>query len=484
MRPAHRDYEMVVGLEVHVHLKTATKIFCRCSTDFGAPPNRHTCPVCLGLPGALPVLNDHAVELAVRAALALECTVQATSIFARKNYFYPDLPKGYQISQFDRPLATRGRVAIPASSGRPPRTIGITRLHMEEDAGKSIHDRFQRATAVDLNRAGVPLAEIVSEPDLRSGEEAEAYLKTLKQILEYAGVSDVSMEEGSLRVDANVSVRLRGATTLGTKTEIKNMNSFSAVVRALDAEFQRQVDVVEAGGAVEQQTMLWDGATEAVRPARSKEGSHDYRYFPDPDLPPLVVAPERVDRIRRDLPELPAARAARFKSAYASLTDYDVGVLTATRPLGDYFDELASRSGDAKTSANWMLGEVLAALRSAKIEIGELRVRPPALAELLGLVRDGVVSHTAAKQIFDIMVATGDPPRVVAERERLLKVTDDDALVRWIDDVLADHPGEAARFIGGERRLQGVLVGLVMKKSSGSADPKRVNQLLAARVGS
>jgi aspartyl-tRNA(Asn)/glutamyl-tRNA(Gln) amidotransferase subunit B len=477
-------YEMVVGLEVHVHLETKTKIFCRCSTDFGALPNANTCPVCLGLPGALPVLNEHAVELAVRAALALGCTVHSTSIFARKNYFYPDLPKGYQISQFDRPLATGGRVVLPDGDNLAGRSIGITRLHLEEDAGKSIHDRYPGLTAVDLNRAGVPLAEIVSEPDMRTGAEAEAYLKTLKQMLEYAGVSDVSMEEGSLRVDANISIRPHGAASLGTKTEIKNMNSFSAVVRALDAEYRRQAAVLHAGGRIEQQTMLWDAATDDVRPARSKEGSHDYRYFPDPDLPPLVVAPERIEQIRAALPELPAARVQRFRTSYPSLTDYDVGVLTATRALGDYFDDLAVRSGDAKTSANWMLGEVLATLKSAGIGIGALRVTPSSLADLLGLVRDGVVSHTAAKQIFGIMTQSGDAARAIAERERLLKVGDDDALVRWIDEVFAENPGEAGRFVRGERRLQGVLVGLVMKKSNGSADPKRVNQLLGARAGS
>jgi aspartyl-tRNA(Asn)/glutamyl-tRNA(Gln) amidotransferase subunit B len=455
-------YEMVVGLEVHVHLQTKTKIFCGCSTDFGAPPNQHTCPVCLGLPGALPVLNNHAVELAIRAALALDCTVHPVSVFARKNYFYPDLPKGYQISQFDRPLATHGRVTLPGGRDDRPRTIGITRLHMEEDAGKSIHDRFTAATAVDLNRAGVPLAEIVSEPDIRTAAEAEAYLKTLKQILEYARVSDVSMEEGSLRVDANVSIRLPGAAALGTKTEIKNMNSFSAVVRAIDAETRRQAALLDSGGRVEQQTMLWDAAMEEVRPARSKEGSHDYRYFPDPDLPPLVVTGERIERIRRELPE----------------------VLTSSRALGDYFDEVATRSGDPKAAANWVLGEVLASLKASGQSIDELRVRPAGLGELLALVRDGVVSHTAAKQVFAAMAERGGEPRAIAEREGLLKVTDDDALACWIDEVFAEHPGEAGRFLRGERRLQGVLVGFVMKKSGGGADPKRVNQLLATRAGS
>jgi len=304
-------YEMVVGLEVHVQLKTATKIFCRCSTNFGDPPNANTCPVCLALPGALPVLNDHAVELAIRTALALGCSIETTSIFARKNYFYPDLPKGYQISQFDQPLARVGCVEIGQRADGSPIAIRITRVHMEEDAGKSIHDRFAGASAVDLNRAGVPLVEIVSEPDIRGAEQAEAYVRVLKQILEYVDVSDVNMEEGSLRVDANISVRKRGESHLGTRTEIKNMNSISGLVKALDVEFARQCSVVSSGGRIDQQTMLYDANTNEVRPARSKEGSHDYRYFPDPDLPPLVLPLERIDRIRRDLPELPQARRDR-----------------------------------------------------------------------------------------------------------------------------------------------------------------------------
>ena len=481
-RRAADDYEMVVGLEVHVQLKTATKIFCRCSTDFGAPPNANTCPVCLALPGALPVLNEHAVELAVRAALALGCEIQTTSIFARKNYFYPDLPKGYQISQFDRPVAASGRLRIVVREGEAPIEIGITRAHLEEDAGKSVHDRFPSATAVDLNRAGVPLLEIVSEPDLRSSEAAAAYLRALKQILEYVDVSDVSMEEGSLRVDANVSARRPGDPRLGTKTEVKNLNSFSAVARALEVEFARQCAMLARGAAVEQQTMLWDERAGEVRPARSKEGSHDYRYFPEPDLPPLVVSPERVERIRASLPELPSARRERYRRDHSSLTDYDVGVLTASAAVGDYFEQLATASGDAKTAANWLMGEVLAALKSTGRGIASFPVRPGGLATLLQLVRDGTVSHSAAKQIFGIMVATGDAPRPIAERERLLKVTDESSLVRWIDEVLAEHPDEATRFLAGERRLQGVLVGHVMKRSGGSADPRRVNQLLASRA--
>jgi len=474
---------MVVGLEVHVQLETATKIFCRCSTNFGAPPNTNTCPVCLALPGALPVLNDHAVDLAIRAALALGCRVQTTSVFARKNYFYPDLPKGYQISQFDKPLATDGCLRIGTRADGSPIDIRITRVHMEEDAGKSIHDRFAGVTAVDLNRAGVPLIEIVSEPDLRGADEADAYLRTLKRILEFIAVSDVSMEKGSLRVDANISARRVGETTLGTKTEVKNMNSFSGVVRALEVEFARQCRVLDAGGRIEQQTMLWDANADEVRPARSKEGSHDYRYFPDPDLPPLVVPLDRIDRLQRDLPELPAARRERFRTDYPALTPYDIEVLTAGPAIGEYFEHVARQSGDPKTAANWVMGDVLATLKATDQAIEHFSVRPDALAELLTLVRDGVVSHTAAKQIFGIMVKAGGRPSQIAERERLLKVTDDAALVAWIDEVFAEHSAEAHRFVGGERRLQGVLVGHVMKKSNGSADPKRVNQLLGERVG-
>jgi aspartyl-tRNA(Asn)/glutamyl-tRNA(Gln) amidotransferase subunit B len=481
--PSMMGYEMVVGLEVHVQLETATKIFCRCSTDFGAPPNNNTCPVCLALPGALPVLNEHAVDLAIRAALALGCRVQPTSVFARKNYFYPDLPKGYQISQFDQPLATGGRLRVGTRPDGSPIDIRITRVHMEEDAGKSIHDRFQGATAVDLNRAGVPLIEIVSEPDLRSADDAEAYLRTLKQILEYIAVSDVSMEKGSLRVDANISARRVGEMALGTKTEVKNMNSFSGVTRALAVEFARQCAVLESGGRIEQQTMLWDANTGEVRPARSKEGSHDYRYFPDPDLPSLVVSRDRIERITRELPELPASRRERYHADYPGLTAYDVEVLTASAGLGDYFEQVARQAEDPKTAANWMMGDVLATHKATDQPIEHFSVRPADLAALLNLVRDNVVSHTAAKQIFSIMSKTGDPPLQVAEREHLLKVTDDSSLVAWIDEVFAEHAAEAKRFVEGERRLQGVLVGHVMKKSKGSADPKRVNQLLSTRIG-
>jgi aspartyl-tRNA(Asn)/glutamyl-tRNA(Gln) amidotransferase subunit B len=481
MSGATDAFEMVVGLEVHVQLKTETKIFCGCSTNFGASPNANTCPVCLGLPGALPVLNARAVELAVRTGHALRCTVNPVSVFARKNYFYPDLPKGYQISQFDRPLARGGRLQIGVNANGGAITIGITRVHMEEDAGKSIHDRYASVTAIDLNRAGVPLVEIVSEPEMRSSTEAAAYLKTLKQVLEYARVSDVSMEEGSLRVDANISIRKRGETSLGTKTEIKNMNSFSAVERALEVEFARQCEILSSGGRVEQQTVLWDGAT--VKAARSKEGSHDYRYFPEPDLPPLILEREYIDRIQEEMPELPAARRARMEKDYPRLSAYDLDVLTASRGTADYFEHVARAHGDGKLVANWVLGEVAAAVKAADVGIDHFPVRPRDLAALLDMVRDDAITNTAAKKIFGVMLATGDPPATIAGRDGLLKVSDDSRLREWVDAVLAEHPDEARRFLAGEKKLQGVLVGFVMRKSGGSADPSKVNQLLAERTG-
>jgi aspartyl-tRNA(Asn)/glutamyl-tRNA(Gln) amidotransferase subunit B len=474
-------YEMVVGLEVHVQLKTRTKAFCACSTQYGAPPNVNTCPVCLALPGTLPVLNAEAVRLAVRAAHALNCTVNPISIFARKNYFYPDLPKGYQISQYDRPLAVRGSLRIGEHADGTPITVGITRLHLEEDAGKSIHDRYASATAIDLNRSGVPLTEIVSEPDMRSAQEAGYYLRALKQILEFADISDVNMEEGSLRVDANISTRVRGETRLGTKTEVKNMNSFSGVERALEAEFARQVKVLDGGGRVEQQTMLWDGARGVVRPARSKEESHDYRYFPEPDLPPLVLSKEWIDEQRRSLPELPAARRARFAKEYA-LALREVEVLTSSVMLADYYEDTARTHGDPKTAANWVMGEVLAAVNAAGTSLREFPVRPADLAELLSLVRDGKVSNTAGKRIFAEMRRSGERPAQIAEREGLLQEGSADAITVWVDEVMAEHPDEARRFLSGERKLLGVLVGAVMKKSKGRADPKRVNQLLSSRA--
>jgi aspartyl-tRNA(Asn)/glutamyl-tRNA(Gln) amidotransferase subunit B len=480
MSPNTEQYEMVVGLEVHVQMLTRTKAFCGCATSYGAPPNANTCPVCLALPGALPVLNEEAVRLAVRAALALCCTVNEVSIFARKNYFYPDLPKGYQISQFDRPLAEHGKLDIGANADGTPITVCITRVHMEEDAGKSVHDRYPGVSAIDLNRSGVPLIEIVSEPDMRSAREAGAYLRVLKQVIEYTGVSDANMEEGSLRVDANVSARPRGTTTLGTKTEVKNLNSFSGVERALEIEFARQCDVLASGGVVHQQTMLWDANRNEVRPARSKEASHDYRYFPEPDLPPLQLSRSWIDRMKKELPELPGAKQARFASEYR-LTPAEIEVLTASAPLASYFEEVARASHDPKGAANWIMRDVRELL-NAGADLATIRVQPPALAQLLTMVRDGTVSHAAATKIFAIASTTGEMPLDIAGREGLLQERDLDALAGWVDQVLAEHPSEAARFRGGEKKLLGVLVGMVMKASKGRADPKAVNQLLSARA--
>ena len=479
---AREKYEMVVGLEVHVQLRTRTKLFCNCSAEFGAPPNRNTCPVCLALPGSLPVLNESAVELATRAALALGAEVQEESVFARKNYFYPDLPKGYQISQFDRPLATDGGLVIGERPDGSPLRVGITRVHMEEDAGKSIHDRFASATAIDLNRAGTPLIEIVSEPDIRSSAEAGSYCRLLRQVLEYVDVSDLNMEEGSLRVDANISIRKRGSTRLGTKTEVKNLNSFSAVERALEAEFARQVATLESGHAVEQQTLLWDADRGVVRPARTKEGSDDYRYFPDPDLPPLRLTKDWIARIRDKLPELPDAKRRRLAAEY-KLGTYDIDVLTASPRVAEYFEVVAHAHGDAKTAANWIMGEVLATLKNTGVSIERFSVRPADLATLLDMVRSEVVSNTAAKRIFALMVESGDRPEQIAEREGLTQVGDDTQIDVWVDEVLSSQPAEWQRYLGGEKKLLGVFVGAVMKKSGGRADPRKVNQLLAARAG-
>jgi aspartyl-tRNA(Asn)/glutamyl-tRNA(Gln) amidotransferase subunit B len=474
------EYEMVVGLEVHVQLRTRSKAFCGCSADFGAAPNSNTCPVCLALPGALPVLNAQAVTLATRAALALGCTVHPSSVFARKNYFYPDLPKGYQISQYDRPLATNGHLAIQTAEGE--KLIGITRVHLEEDAGKSIHDRFTGLTGIDLNRAGVPLVEIVSEPDMRSAAEAGAYLRTLKQILQYLDVSDVSMEEGSLRVDANVSARRKGDSALGTKTEVKNMNSFSGVERALAFEFSRQRDLLERGEPVVQHTLLWDAVKGEARIARTKEGSHDYRYFPEPDLLPLILDRDWIAQVQSSIPELPGARKKRIASEF-SLAIEDVDKLTTHPALADYFETVARAAGDGKAAANWVMGEVQAALNASGGDIAQFAVRPGDLAQLINMTRDGLVSHAAAKRVFAVMVETGKPPAQIAHDEGLLQVGDDSALSGWIDDVFAEHPEESKRYLAGERKLQGVLVGFVMKKSGGRADPKRVNQLLVSRAG-
>ena len=477
---ADTTWEMVVGLEVHVQLKTRTKAFCACSTEFGAHPNSNVCPVCLGLPGALPVLNEHAVELAVRAALALNCRVNPASVFVRKNYFDPDLPSGYQITQLDQPLACDGYLVIGTRTDRSPVRIGITRIHIEEDAGKSLHDRYVGHTAIDLNRAGTPLIEIVSEPDLRTREQVGAYLRLLKQTLEYMTVSDVSMEEGRLRVDANVSVRRRGETELGTRTEVKNLNSFSAVERAVEAELLRQSALIAGGGRVQQETLLWDGT--ALRPGRVKEGSEDYRYFPEPNLPPLILAGGWIAHMRSTLPEMPGARRVRFATVY-KLSENTTNVLTANPAVSDYYESVVRAHGDPQTAAKWVMGDVLGQVRARGTDIFAFSVRPADLGQLLDLIRDGVVTDKAAKRIFARMMETGDPPVHIAEREGLLQVGDEDQLSQWLDEAMAELPEETERLRSGERRLVGVLIGAAVRRSGGRADPRTLTQLLAARLG-
>ena len=470
-------WETVIGLEVHVQLRTRTKMFCACRTSFGDPPNTNVCPVCLGLPGALPVPNAEAVRLGAAAALALGCTIHGTSVFARKNYFYPDLPKGYQISQFDQPFATGGRVAFE-SPERGRVQAGVTRLHLEEDAGKLVHDRFPGKTAVDLNRAGVPLAEIVSEPDLRSPAEARAYLTTLRQILVYAGASECSMEQGSLRVDANISIRRPGESRLGTKAEVKNLNSFANVERALEAERTRQTALLERGGRVAQVTLLFNAGTGQVRELRSKEESHDYRYFPDPDLPPLVVDNAWITERRNALPELPEARRSRLEMALG-LSAYDARVLTSEAALADYFEAVVAAGVEPKTAANWVMSDVMTSFN----ETGWFPVSSGTLADLVGLVGAGTLSHQAAKRVYaELAQSPGGDPSSVAERLGLVQVSDQGALAAWVDEVLAAHPAEVARYRGGETKLMGFFVGQVMKRSKGKADPKGVQPVLLGRL--
>ena len=468
--------ESVIGLEVHVQLNTGRKLFCGDSTAFRAPPNTAVCPVCLGLPGALPVLDPRAVDLALQAALALDCTIHRTSVFARKNYFYPDLPKGYQISQFERPLATGG--AVELDSGR---RVRIRRVHMEEDAGKSLHDRFPSATAVDLNRTGTPLIEIVSEPDLRSPGEARSCLQFLKLLMEYLEISDCNMEEGSLRVDANVSLREKGSERLEASTEVKNLNSFSAVEKALRVEIGRQTRIRARGAAVTRQTLLWDAAVGDVRVMRDKEDSQDYRYFPDPDLPPLVLSAQRVASLRTGLGELPRAKRERFRRQY-ELPAYDAGVLTSSRALADYFEAVVACGSQPKTASNWVMGPVLKTVKRGIGHLASPGLAPGRLAELIALVDDGTLSAPAARTVLAGMARTGDPPGAIVRREGLTQVREDQVLERWVADAVAAHPEEVARYRGGETRLLGFLIGQVMRASGRKADPRRVNQLLRAAL--
>ena len=476
-------YEPVIGLEVHAQLATATKIFCGCSAEFGGAPNTHVCPVCLALPGALPVLNQNVVDLALRIALAAGCTIQPRSRFLRKNYFYPDLPKGYQISQFqsheEMPLATGGGIDIPTAGGGT-KTVPLTRIHMEEDAGKSIHAPGE--SLVDVNRCGVPLIEIVSEPELATPEEAFHYLTGLHQLLVYTGVSEGDMEKGHMRIDANVSIRPVGESELGTKVEIKNVNSFRNCQRAIEAEIQRQIDLTETGGEIEQATMLYDPDRHALRAMRTKEESDDYRYFPDPDLVPVVVDGAWVARVQGQIPELPDAKRARFATSYDVSAD-QIEVLTADRAIADYFEATVAAGAQSRQAANWIQGDVLRVLNDRKIAIVDVRVSPRHLAELIALIDEGTISTPIARTAFGDMVETGDDPASIVAQKGLAQISDTDELDGVIDQIIADNPAEVARFKEGDKRLMGFFMGQLMKATRGQANPRKASQLLMAKLG-
>ena len=476
-------YEPVIGLEVHVQLLTETKAFCGCANHFGSAPNTNVCPVCLGLPGALPVLNRKAVEFAVLTGLAINCQIRERSIFARKNYFYPDSPKGYQISQYDKPIAEHGWIDIPTADGTIKR-IGVTRAHMEEDAGKSIHDGFADSalrTYVDLNRCGTPLIEIVSEPDIRTPDEAYEYLNKLKEILLFAGVSDCNMEEGSLRCDANVSVMPRGSRTFGTKVEVKNVNSFRYIRSALEYEIERQIEVVESGGRIIQETRLWNQPEGRTYSMRSKEQAHDYRYFPEPDLPPLIVSPEWQAEIAATMPELPEARRKRMIAEY-ELTEQDAQTLTATREFADRFEAVARTAKSPRRVANLLLSELGGRLKAAGIELEASPITLPGLVVAADLVEDGKISSKQLKQLFDTCFETGEDFPVVYEREKPQQITDASAIEALIDQVIAANPAQVAQYRGGKKTVAGFFVGQVMRASKGQANPALLNELVAKKL--
>ena len=473
------EYESVIGLEVHAQLLTETKIFCGCSTRFGEAPNSNTCPVCLGMPGVLPVLNKKVVEYAIKMAISTHCRVNGTSTWARKNYFYPDLPKGYQITQFAHPIAEAGYVDIEIDGAK--KRIGITRIHMEEDAGKSIHDDLSPFSYVDLNRAGVPLIEIVSEPDMRTTDEAVHYLRRLHEILVYLEICDGNMEEGSFRCDANISLRPKGEEKLGIRAELKNMNSFRNVQHALEYEIQRQRAILEGGGRVAQETRLWDVPQGVTHSMRGKEEAHDYRYFPDPDLVPVVISDEWREGIKNALPELPMEKRARFVEQYG-IPPYDAGVLTASRDLADYYEETVRLCGKPKIASNWVMGDFLAYLNEEKLDVTESPVTPQILAELIDMIKDGTISGKIAKEVFEDMSRSGKSPREIVEEKGLVQITDTAELEKIVEEVLEANQKQLEQYRGGKRQLFGFFVGQAMKATRGRANPEIVNELLKKKL--
>ncbi|CAM3694437.1 MULTISPECIES: Asp-tRNA(Asn)/Glu-tRNA(Gln) amidotransferase subunit GatB [Paenibacillus] len=468
-------YETVIGLEVHVELHTNSKIFCGCSTAFGAPPNTHTCPICLGHPGVLPVLNRQAVEYAMKAAMALNCTISDVSKFDRKNYFYPDSPKAYQISQYDQPIGLNGWIDIEVD-GKTKR-IGITRLHLEEDAGKLTHVDGGYASLVDFNRVGTPLVEIVSEPEISSPEEAKAYLEKLRAIMQYCEVSDVKMEEGSLRCDANISLRPWGQKEFGTKAELKNMNSFRGVQRGLEYEQFRQAEVLDEGGVIVQETRRWDEAQGKTFSMRGKEQAHDYRYFPDPDLVSVHISEEWKEAVRATIPELPDARKARYTSEYG-LPDYDAAVITASKPLADFFEDSLNYTKDAKSVSNWIMGDLLGYLNANNLELSQVKITGQGLGEMIGLIEKGTISSKIAKTVFKEMLESGKLPAQIVEEKGLVQISDEGAIKSIVEQVVANNPQSVEDYKAGKQKAIGFLVGQVMKESKGKANPALVNKLL------
>jgi aspartyl-tRNA(Asn)/glutamyl-tRNA(Gln) amidotransferase subunit B len=482
-------YEPVIGLEVHAQMLTRTKAFCGCSTDFNSPPNHNTCPICLGHPGTLPALNENLLRFIVRMGLATNCEIRPRSIFARKNYFYPDLPKGYQISQYETPICHDGFIEVELPSPNPSRKregnemkrIGITRIHMEEDAGKSIHD-FGTETLVDLNRAGVPLIEIVSEPDMRSSAEAYSYLTAIKSIVTYLGVCDGNMEEGSLRCDANVSVRLRGAEKFGQKTEVKNLNSFRNVQRAIESEIERQIGLIERGEQVKHQSMQFDEGKGITKPMRTKEDAHDYRYFPEPDLLPAIVSPKYIEEVRGEIPELHRAKRDRFVNEF-KLPKYDADVLTVEKSVADFFEasvsSLTSKSDESiKSISNFIMGDVMRMMSERKENILQLKLQPQHLSELVELIQDKTISNKIAKDIFPDLLSSAESPKQIVERRGLVQVTDTDSLRKSIFEVIAANPDNLMKYKSGKTNLFGFFVGQVMKATQGKANPELVNELM------